>query len=129
MSQKGHKRPRLTAKVLGLVSALVLGGGGVAVVAGNASAGQDRAGRLTSTIDCPDVGEQLKDVPDQAKAEVDTGLAKLDDQVADATGGSPPGRPRATSCSASSSSSATGPSRACRTRSAGADSARRNWAS
>ncbi|MEV7168458.1 DUF1996 domain-containing protein [Streptomyces sp. NPDC093224] len=84
MSQKGHKRPRLTAKVLGLVSALVLGGGGVAVVAGNASAGQDRAGRLTSTIDCPDVGEQLKDVPDQAKAEVDTGLAKLDDQVADA---------------------------------------------
>ncbi|MEU6313017.1 DUF1996 domain-containing protein [Streptomyces sp. NPDC047014] len=85
MSQKGHKRPRLTAKVLGLVSALVLGGGGVAVVAGNANAGQeDRAGRLTSTIDCPDVGEQIKAVPDQAKAEVDTGLAKLDDQVADA---------------------------------------------
>ncbi|MEW2139834.1 DUF1996 domain-containing protein [Streptomyces sp. NPDC005409] len=86
MSQKGHKRPRLSNKLLAVVSALVLGGGGVAVIAGNASAGQegDRAGQLTATIDCPDVGERLTSVPDQAKAEVDGSLAKLDDQVADA---------------------------------------------
>ncbi|MEU9160386.1 DUF1996 domain-containing protein [Streptomyces sp. NPDC048424] len=86
MSQKGHKRPRLSNKLLAVVSALVLGGGGVAIVAGNASAGQDgdRATKLAATIDCPDVGEKLTAVPDQAKTQVDEGLAKLDDQVADA---------------------------------------------
>ncbi|WP_326586796.1 DUF1996 domain-containing protein [Streptomyces sp. NBC_01294] len=85
MSQKGHKRPRLSNKLLGVVCALALGGGGVAVVAGNASAGQEgeRAAQ-TTTIDCPDVGEKLTAVPDQAKAEVDKNLAQLDDQVADA---------------------------------------------
>lgn len=69
-----------------MVSALVLGGGGVAVVAGSAAAGQDedRTGRQTATIDCPDVGERLTAVPEQAKTEVDEGLAQLDDQVADA---------------------------------------------
>ncbi|WP_046776573.1 DUF1996 domain-containing protein [Streptomyces yangpuensis] len=86
MSQKGHKRPRLSTKLVGVVSALVLGGGGVAVIAGNASAGQDdnRKGQLMTTIDCPDVGDKLTSVPEQAKAEVDANLAKLDDQVADA---------------------------------------------
>ncbi|MGW6985376.1 DUF1996 domain-containing protein [Streptomyces sp. NPDC054932] len=83
MSKKGHKRPRLSNKLLGVISALVLGGGGVAVVAGNASAGQDGK-QMTATIDCPDVGEKLTAVPEQAKAEVDANLAKLDDQVADA---------------------------------------------
>ncbi|MFF5488433.1 DUF1996 domain-containing protein [Streptomyces virginiae] len=82
MSKKGHKRPRLSNKVLGVISALVLGGGGVAVVAGNASAGQND--RAIQTIDCPDVGEKLTAVPEQAKPEVDANLAKLDDQVADA---------------------------------------------
>ncbi|MFF8262946.1 DUF1996 domain-containing protein [Streptomyces virginiae] len=86
MRQKGHKRPRLTTKLVGVVSALVLGGGGVAVIAGNASAGQDgnRKAQLMTTIDCPDVGDKLTAVPEQAKAEVDANLAKLDDQVADA---------------------------------------------
>ncbi|MFD5624389.1 DUF1996 domain-containing protein [Streptomyces yangpuensis] len=86
MSQKGHKRPRLSTKLVGVVSALVLGGGGVAVIAGNANAGQDdnRKGQLMTTIDCPDVGDKLTAVPEQAKAEVDANLAKLDDQVADA---------------------------------------------
>ncbi|MFD3694880.1 DUF1996 domain-containing protein [Streptomyces sp. NPDC058646] len=86
MSQKGHKRPRLSNKLLAVVSALVLGGGGVAVVAGNASAGQedDRTGQVMTTIDCPDVGDRLTAVPDQARAEVDENLAQLDDQVADA---------------------------------------------
>ncbi|MGW5850553.1 DUF1996 domain-containing protein [Streptomyces sp. NPDC055254] len=86
MSQQGHKRNRSSTKLLAVVAALVLGGGGVAVVAGNASAGEedDRTGRLTATIDCPDVGERLTEVPEQAKAEVDEGLAQLDDQVAEA---------------------------------------------
>lgn len=86
MSQQGHKRPRLSNKLLAVVSALVLGGGGVAVVAGNASAGQedDRTTQVTATIDCPDVGDRLTDVPEPARAEVDENLAELDDQVADA---------------------------------------------
>ncbi|MEJ8641355.1 DUF1996 domain-containing protein [Streptomyces sp. MS1.HAVA.3] len=54
-------------------------------MAGNASAGQEGArAAQTTTIDCPDVGEKLTAVPDQAKAEVDKNLAQLDDQVADA---------------------------------------------
>ncbi|MET9324460.1 DUF1996 domain-containing protein [Streptomyces sp. NPDC003038] len=86
MSQQGHKRPRLSKKLLATVSALLLGGGGVAVVAGNASAGQDRdrPAEVTATIDCPDVGDRLTAVPDQARAEVDENLAQLDVQVADA---------------------------------------------
>ncbi|MEW2368142.1 DUF1996 domain-containing protein [Streptomyces sp. NPDC048387] len=86
MSQQEHRRPRVSKKLLAVVSALVLGGGGVAVVAGNASAGQDasRTGQVTATIDCPDVGEQLTAVPDAARAEVDQNLAQLDVQVADA---------------------------------------------
>ncbi|MEU9302018.1 DUF1996 domain-containing protein [Streptomyces sp. NPDC048269] len=90
MSEKGHKRPRLSNKLLAVVSALVLGGGGVAVVAGNANAGQDgnrtgdRAAQVVATIDCPDVGDRLTAVPDQARTEVDESLAQLDVQVADA---------------------------------------------
>ncbi len=90
MSEKGHKRPRLTNKLLAVVSALVLGGGGVAIVAGSANAGQDGrldsagAAQVTATIDCPDIGDRLTSVPDQARAEVDEGLAQLDVQVADA---------------------------------------------
>ncbi|MEV7521429.1 DUF1996 domain-containing protein [Streptomyces sp. NPDC091371] len=86
MSRQGHERRRLPGTLLVVVSALVLGAGGVAVVADNASAGQDGDGprQLTATIDCPDIGERLTSVPEQAKAEVDEGLAQLDVQVADA---------------------------------------------
>ncbi|MEW2412965.1 DUF1996 domain-containing protein [Streptomyces sp. NPDC046866] len=86
MSQKGHKRRlRTSHKVLATVSALVLGGGGVVFVAQGAFAGQDsRTAPVTATIDCPDVGDKLRDVPDQAKGEVDKNLAQLDTQVADA---------------------------------------------
>ncbi|MGP4051373.1 DUF1996 domain-containing protein [Streptomyces sp. 2A115] len=37
-----------------------------------------------ATIDCPDVGNQLTAVPDQARAEVDRELALLDKQIAEA---------------------------------------------
>ncbi|MBT2480658.1 DUF1996 domain-containing protein [Streptomyces sp. ISL-94] len=86
MSEKGHKRPWLSKRLLATVAALVLGGGGVAVVAGNANAGQeqDRTAQVTATIDCPDVGDRLTAVPDQARSEVDESLAELDVQVAEA---------------------------------------------
>ncbi|MFD9356074.1 DUF1996 domain-containing protein [Streptomyces sp. NPDC060031] len=88
MSQKGHKRRlRPSHKALAVVSALVLGGGGVVIVAQGAFAGQDsRTAPVTATIDCPDVGDRLREVPDQARAEVDENLARLDTQVADAYG-------------------------------------------
>lgn len=86
MSQQGHKRTRLSNRLVAAVSALVLGGGALAVVAGNANAGQSggRSSEVTATIDCPDVGDRLTSVPDGARSEVDEGLAELDVQVADA---------------------------------------------
>ncbi|MDX2858543.1 hypothetical protein PV338_20215, partial [Streptomyces scabiei] len=36
------------------------------------------------TIDCPDVGAKLTEVPDGARAEVDKELAALDQQIAEA---------------------------------------------
>lgn len=83
---KGHGRPRLSKRLAAVVAALALGGGATAVVAGNANAGQeqDRSTRVTTTIDCPDVGDRLTSVPDQARTEVDEGLAELDVQVAEA---------------------------------------------
>ncbi|MEV6728346.1 DUF1996 domain-containing protein [Streptomyces sp. NPDC051364] len=86
MSQKGHKRRlRPKHKILAGMSALVLGGGGVVLVSQGAFAGQDaRTAPVTATIDCPDVGDKLDNVPDQARNEVDAKLAQLDTQVADA---------------------------------------------
>jgi hypothetical protein len=86
MSQKGHKRRlRPKHKILAAMSALVLGGGGVVLVSQGAFAGQDsRSAPVTATIDCPDVGDKLDNVPDQARKEVDANLAQLDTQVADA---------------------------------------------
>ncbi|MCZ4123719.1 DUF1996 domain-containing protein [Streptomyces sp. H39-S7] len=97
MSQKDHKRSRLPNKAIAVVTALVLGAGGVAFVAANASAGGSRRDAAQSgqqsgqqaqqagakTIACPDVGDRLRDVPEEAKPEVDKNLAQLDAQVAD----------------------------------------------
>ncbi|MFF1560677.1 DUF1996 domain-containing protein [Streptomyces sp. NPDC058279] len=86
MSPKGHKRRlRPSHKALALVSALVLGAGGVVIVEQAASAGQDSARNapVTATIDCPDVGDRLREVPDPARGEVDRDLAQLDTQIAD----------------------------------------------
>ncbi|MEV4443109.1 DUF1996 domain-containing protein [Streptomyces sp. NPDC049577] len=88
--RKGHKR-RTSPKVRALLAAaaLLLGGGGTAVIAANASAGgvsrpAGRAAATAMTIACPDVGEQLTDVPDPARQRVSQGLAELDAQVAHA---------------------------------------------
>ncbi|MEU3905272.1 DUF1996 domain-containing protein [Streptomyces goshikiensis] len=85
MSQKGHKRRLKPAhKALAAVSALVLGGGGIMIIAQGASAGQGSKAPVTATIDCPDVGDKLTNVPQAARADVDKKLAQLDTQIADA---------------------------------------------
>ena len=74
--------------------ALILGGGGLVAVNFYASAGEGASGappgrfqdaaRQMSTIDCPDAGISLPDVPDQARPEVDRELAAMDTQITDA---------------------------------------------
>ncbi|HSX99719.1 MAG TPA: DUF1996 domain-containing protein, partial [Streptomyces sp.] len=43
-----------------------------------------RVNSAAGTIDCPDVGDRLTEVPDGARAEVDKELAALDQQIAEA---------------------------------------------
>ncbi|MEU3897477.1 DUF1996 domain-containing protein [Streptomyces sp. NPDC045251] len=73
--------------------ALILGGGGLVAVNVFASATEagDTAVPLGSsgvaaTIDCPDLSERLTAVPEPARPEVDTELARLDQQIATAYG-------------------------------------------
>ena len=82
--------PRRTAPA----AALILGGGGLVAVNVYASAGEGGSGsrpeqarnaaRQVSTIDCPDAGIALPDVPDRARPEVDRELAVMDTQITDA---------------------------------------------
>ncbi|MFJ1969679.1 DUF1996 domain-containing protein [Streptomyces sp. NPDC087903] len=68
----------------------MLGGGGLVAANVYASATEDGSGPESSpvsgaaTIDCPDVGDQLTTVPDEAREEVDKELALLDGQIAQA---------------------------------------------
>uniref|UniRef100_A0AAU2AGZ7 DUF1996 domain-containing protein n=1 Tax=Streptomyces sp. NBC_00093 TaxID=2975649 RepID=A0AAU2AGZ7_9ACTN len=71
----------------------MLGGGGLVAANVYASAteggtGGDSAGQTlysgAATIDCPDVGDRLAAVPDEARSEVDKELAALDQQTAEA---------------------------------------------
>ncbi|WP_193776076.1 DUF1996 domain-containing protein [Streptomyces sp. E2N166] len=69
--------------------ALILGGGGLVAVNVFASATEagDTAVPLGSsgvaaTVDCPDLSERLTTVPEQARPDVDTELARLDEQIA-----------------------------------------------
>ncbi|MEU4154259.1 DUF1996 domain-containing protein [Streptomyces sp. NPDC026659] len=74
--------------------ALMLGGGGLVVANVYASAseggwggqGAEATGQVKAagmaTIDCPDVGTQLTQVPEAARADVDRELAQLDQQIA-----------------------------------------------
>lgn len=74
-------------------TALLLGGGGLAVyattaLAGNntpdAAAGHSQHTASAFTLSCPDVGERLRQVPRSAKLPVSKGLSSLDKQVHDA---------------------------------------------
>ncbi|MFI9173625.1 DUF1996 domain-containing protein [Streptomyces lincolnensis] len=69
----------------------MLGGGGLVAANVYASATEDGSGGETggqwpraATIDCPDVGDRLTDVPDEARTDVDKDLAQLDQQTAEA---------------------------------------------
>ncbi|MET7761333.1 DUF1996 domain-containing protein [Streptomyces sp. NPDC005393] len=92
MRQQTHKRGRFTNKTVAIVAALALGGGGAAIIAANASAHGDKSdsnqnntvAAKAGTIQCPDVGQNLSDVPSRARPEVDKSLAELDNQVAKA---------------------------------------------
>jgi hypothetical protein len=80
-------------------AALLLGGGGLVAVNVYASAHEEPGGgtgqqarqdgsgsgqRQVATIDCPDVGTALPDVPDGARGQVDGELAALDQQITEA---------------------------------------------
>ncbi|MGW7205482.1 DUF1996 domain-containing protein [Streptomyces sp. NPDC054837] len=70
----------------------MLGGGGLVAVNVYASATEGSpdtsqttdGGWQAGTIDCPDVGDTLTNVPDDAREEVDKELAQLDQQIAEA---------------------------------------------
>jgi hypothetical protein len=78
--------------VVGALAAVAVGAGGLVAVNIYASAGESGTGSQnkplaaagSSTIDCPDVGQQLKAVPAQARAQVDKELALLDKQISEA---------------------------------------------
>ncbi|MGW0468163.1 DUF1996 domain-containing protein [Streptomyces sp. NPDC003027] len=82
-----RKRSTRAKRVVAASVALVLGGGGLIAVNVYASAGEGRgdpsAGRVTSlsTIDCPDVAEELSEVPESVRGAVDRELATLDSQI------------------------------------------------
>ncbi|WP_399142575.1 DUF1996 domain-containing protein [Streptomyces sp. NBUA17] len=71
--------------------ALILGGSGLVAVnvfasateSGNTAVPLGSSG-IAATVDCPDPAERLTAVPEQARPEVDTELAQLDQQIATA---------------------------------------------
>ncbi|CAL9438124.1 hypothetical protein SUDANB176_02191 [Streptomyces sp. enrichment culture] len=86
------RRTPLATKAVAGAAALALGGGGLIWANFYASAHEDNSpdnwtkasAAQVATIDCPDVGQQLSDVPDRARGEVDAELATLDQQITDA---------------------------------------------
>ncbi|MFE1289881.1 DUF1996 domain-containing protein [Streptomyces sp. NPDC058751] len=90
MGRNKRRRPTGARRATSAAFALILGGGGLVGVNVYASASETGATDAqvlaagSATIDCPDVGEQLKTVPDAAKEGVDKELAALDQQVAEA---------------------------------------------
>ncbi|MFC9246507.1 DUF1996 domain-containing protein [Streptomyces sp. NPDC057136] len=88
------KRSSLANRAIAASAALILGGGGLVAVNVYASAGEGWSGSppeqtrnegpQMSTIDCPDVGNELPEVPEQARGEVDRELAAMDTQITDA---------------------------------------------
>lgn len=87
------RRTPLATKAIAASAALALGGGGLIWANFYASAHEDEdrwpnrtrsAAAQVATIDCPDVGQRLYDVPDRARGEVDGELATLDQQITEA---------------------------------------------
>ncbi|MFK0019957.1 DUF1996 domain-containing protein [Streptomyces sp. NPDC090798] len=98
MRRNTRRRPMGAQRATFAAAALILGGGGLVAVnvyasateSGSAGApGQANPSNQTwasgaATIDCPDVGGKLAEVPQQARADVDKELALLDQQVSEA---------------------------------------------
>ncbi|MGR8010870.1 DUF1996 domain-containing protein [Streptomyces hypolithicus] len=97
MRRASRKRSTLANRAIAASAALLLGGGGLVAVNVYASAGEGwsgppsgqtgqikNAGLRMSTIVCPEVVNELTDVPDSARPEVDRELAALDSQITDA---------------------------------------------
>ncbi|WP_328539146.1 DUF1996 domain-containing protein [Streptomyces sp. NBC_00344] len=100
MGRTSRKRSTLTTRMVAASAALVLGGGGLLAVNVYASAGENHSGysshrryaqtqsentaQQMSTVDCPDVSNELPDVPYSARREVDGELARIDSQITDA---------------------------------------------
>ncbi|MFI6863759.1 DUF1996 domain-containing protein [Streptomyces sp. NPDC050421] len=88
------KRSTLANRAIIASAALILGGGGLAAVNVYASAGEGSSRsspgrnwqpvRQASTIDCPEVVNEIPEVPDPARTEVDRELAAMDTQITDA---------------------------------------------
>ncbi len=95
MGRNTRKRSTLANRAIVASAALILGGGGLVAVNFYASAHEgwssgprtqraENAGQA-STIDCPEVANELpRDVPRQARGEVDRELAAIDSQITDA---------------------------------------------
>ncbi|MFI2369780.1 DUF1996 domain-containing protein [Streptomyces sp. NPDC018833] len=98
MGRTSRKRSTLANRAIAASAALILGGGGLLAANTYASAGEGwwpggrddgqrnsttrAAGdQPVSTVDCPDVGNSLQEVPDQQRFAVDRELATLDTQI------------------------------------------------
>ncbi|WP_406327092.1 DUF1996 domain-containing protein [Streptomyces sp. NBC_00203] len=101
MRRNTRRRPTGARRATFAAAALILGGGGLVAVNVYASATEGGWGGAPSqegnptgsnqtrasgaaTIDCPDVGSQLTEVPQQARADTDKQLALLDEQISEA---------------------------------------------
>ncbi|MFC7264973.1 DUF1996 domain-containing protein [Streptomyces lutosisoli] len=86
------RRSPLAVRAVAASAALAIGGGGLiwanfyaSAHEKNSTQNQTKAATTqVATIKCPDVGQQLSNVPNQARGEVDGELATLDQQITDA---------------------------------------------
>ncbi|WP_327372455.1 DUF1996 domain-containing protein [Streptomyces sp. NBC_01216] len=92
MGRTSRRRSTLANRAIAASAALLLGGGGLVAANFDASAheswGGDRksprtqsAGQSVSTIDCPEVVNSIKEIPDDQRRAVDRELATLDNQI------------------------------------------------
>ena len=94
MGRNTRRRPTGPRRATFAAFALMLGGGGLVAANVYASATEGGSGSeqpttrsaAGATIDCPDVGSKLTQVPDRARGDVDRELASMDQQIAEAYG-------------------------------------------
>ncbi|WP_455681341.1 DUF1996 domain-containing protein [Streptomyces nodosus] len=94
LKRNSRRRPTGARRATFAAVALIVGGGGLIaanvyasaseVGRGGANDGEQTVSSETVTIDCPDLGTRLTEVPEPARAEVDKELALLDQQITEA---------------------------------------------